>query len=180
MVNYYLDIETTGLNPDEEQITTIQYQKLDFSTKHPVGDLVILKAWDSSEKNILEKFQQIFGDETWNFVAFGYNLIFEHKFLYQRSIACGLKNPIDLFSRPYVDLHPVGILLNGGAFKGSGLDKISGKNGDGMLCLEAYRNKDFNIVENYIKQEAEAYIKLLVWLTANMPRVLNEYRVDCL
>jgi len=175
MVNAYLDIETTSLSPKDGEIVTIQYQRLDFETREPIGDLIILKAWESSEKDILEKFQKVFGTEQWSFVAHGYNLHFENKFLYQRSLVCGLENPIKLFDRPTIDLHPIGILMVGG-FKGSGLDKITGKEEDGLYCLNCYDSKEYNKVEVYIKQEAKEFIKLLVWLTANMPKVLDEFR----
>ncbi len=176
MSNFYLDIETQGLDPEIDKIITIQYQKLDFNTKEPVGNLIILKSWESSEKDILERFQKIFGTG-WDFVAYGYNLHFENKFLYQRSIICGLAEPIKLFNQPTVDLHPIGILMNGG-FKGSGLDKITNKKGNGMACLVHYNVGNYNKVIRYIEQEAIAFTRFLTWLTKNMPRVLNEWRVD--
>ncbi|KKK91948.1 hypothetical protein LCGC14_2707790, partial [marine sediment metagenome] len=37
MVNYYLDIETTGLDPKTNKIITIQYQRLDSQTGEAVG-----------------------------------------------------------------------------------------------------------------------------------------------
>jgi len=36
MTNFYLDIETTGLNPRKDKIITIQYQELDRSTGEPI------------------------------------------------------------------------------------------------------------------------------------------------
>ena len=180
MANFYLDIETTGLDPKQSKIVTIQYQKLDFDTKEARGPLVILKAWESSERDILEKFRKVFGEDTWGFVAYGYNLKFEHDFLFERSKICGFKYPIDLMSRPTVDLHPIGILMNNGNFKGSGLDKISGKIGSGKNCLEYYNNKEYEKIEAYIKQEAESYIKLLAWLRSRMPQLSVEFIEDCL
>jgi hypothetical protein len=66
--------------------------------------------------------------------------------------------------------------MNGGKFKGSGLDKISGKNGNGLDCLQAYEQKEYDKVEAYIKQEAAAFIELYSWLKLNMPRVLLEFK----
>jgi len=175
IANFYLDCETTSLSPTNGEIITIQYQKLDFDTKEAVGPLVILKAWESSEKEILEKFKQVFGVGAWDFVAHGYNLKFEDVFLRERCIANGVP-PIQLFSRPTVDLHPIGIMMNGGAFKGSGLDKISGKNGDGALVIEAIEEKNYPVIEAYIRQEGDAYVDLLVYLTANMYKVLNDFQ----
>jgi len=135
---------------------------------------------ETSEKKILEKFQSILGEDQWAFVAHGYCLGFEDKFLRERSITCGLEKPIKLFDRPTVDLHSVGILMNGGQFKGSGLDKITGKNGDGLVCLAFYNSKQYDKVTNYIKQEAEEYLKFYVWLRKKMPQLMTEFRVDCL
>ena len=69
MTEYYLDIETTGLDPNSDQIITIQYQKLE-----PLGKLKVLKSWESSESQIIEEFLEIFvkeGKETWNFIPVG-------------------------------------------------------------------------------------------------------------
>lgn len=180
MANYYLDIETTGLNPDHDEIITIQWQKLDFETGEPFGDLTILKAWETSEKDILERFAAEFGNGEWNFVAHGYNLKFENNFLFTRSAILGFEEPIKLFNRPVIDLHPVGILLNGGKFKGSGLNNISTKETNGATCLEFYRNKEYGKIESYIKQEAKAFLQLYVWLRKKMPKVLTEFRASLL
>ena len=40
---YYLDIETTGLDPLQSKIITIQYMELERNTAKPVGPLNILK-----------------------------------------------------------------------------------------------------------------------------------------
>ena len=56
MTSYYLDIETTGFDPKFDKIITIQYQQLDIASGKPIGNLIILKEWESSEKEILKKF----------------------------------------------------------------------------------------------------------------------------
>ena len=53
VAEYYLDIETTGLDPKKDQIITIQYQRLGMLTGRSEGDLNILRSWESSEKEIL-------------------------------------------------------------------------------------------------------------------------------
>ncbi len=59
MAQHYLDIETTGLDPEIDQIITIQYQELDRNTGEAVGELTILKAWESSEKEYCRDLSQI-------------------------------------------------------------------------------------------------------------------------
>ncbi len=58
MAEYYLDIETNpkGPNPDVEndEILTIQFQRLGTTSDRKQGDLIILKSWESSEENILK------------------------------------------------------------------------------------------------------------------------------
>ena len=55
-MNCYLDIETTGLDPLQSKIITIQYMELERNTARPVGPLKILKEWESDEKTILKRF----------------------------------------------------------------------------------------------------------------------------
>ena len=66
--------------------------------------------------------------------------------------------------------------MNKGAFKGSGLDKMSGKEGDGKLVIEAIEEKDYPKIEAYIIQETKAYIELLVYLTENMYKTLEDFQ----
>ena len=58
---YYFDIETTGIDPNHDKIITIQYQKLDFQSGEPAGEITILKEWEeqASEKNLIEKLNEI-------------------------------------------------------------------------------------------------------------------------
>ena len=126
MPTYYLDIETTGLDPKESKIITIQYQQLDMNTGEPIGELIILKEWESSEREMLKKFlldSRILDEYPFSFVAIGFNLNFEHNFLKQRTIIHKLPE-IDILSKPFIDLRAISILMNKGQFKGSGLDNI--------------------------------------------------------
>ena len=45
MPHNYFDIETTGLNPEVDQIITIQYQKIALENGNPEEELTILKSW---------------------------------------------------------------------------------------------------------------------------------------
>jgi DNA polymerase III alpha subunit (gram-positive type) len=177
MGNFYLDIETTGLKPDVDEIVTIQYQELDRNSGAAIGPLVILKAWESSEKEIIEKFLKDtpFLDEyTFSFIPVGYNLGFEHNFLRKRAEVHGLPE-IDILNKPFIDLHGVGILMNRGEFKGSGLDKLTGKDRDGMLVPVWYKVKNYDKIVEYIEMETKEFLKFNVWLYQKMPEVLKEW-----
>ena len=60
-MNYYLDIETTGLDPLQNKIITIQYMELERNTAKPMRPLKILKEWESDEKNNTQKIHFGFG-----------------------------------------------------------------------------------------------------------------------
>lgn len=180
MANYYLDIETTGLDPEKSEIITIQFQELDWETGEAKGNLIILKAWDSSEKEIIKEFTKlsnILNDLKWNFVPHGYNLKFEHDFLMKRSEFHGLPK-ISIFDCPFVDLFHIGIMMNNGQFKGSGLDKITGKEGRGIDVLEWYAYNDYASIERYIIKEAQEYIKFYSWLKKKMPVLLIQFKEE--
>ena len=72
-MKYYLDIETTGLDPLHSKIITIQYMELERNTGKPVGPLKILKEWESDEKTILKRFIEDFvpGNQ-WAFIPIGF------------------------------------------------------------------------------------------------------------
>ena len=126
-MNYYLDIETTGLDPLQSKIITIQYMELERNTGKPVGPLKILKEWESDEKTILKRFIDDFvpGNQ-WAFIPIGFNLQFEHSFFWQRCISNGLQ-PVDIFNGPFLDLKTVAVLMNKGEFKGASLHKMTNK-----------------------------------------------------
>ena len=105
MGTYYLDIETSGLDEFNSKILTIQWAELERNTGKLIGDVNILKEWESDEKKILEEFGQktdIFSDNPFNFVVVGYNLKFEHKFLLERSLQHDLF-PIRILDQPFID-----------------------------------------------------------------------------
>ena len=80
MAEYYFDIETYSPkekpDPETDKIITIQFQRIDLRTGEPRGELIILKEWESSEKEIVTQFfNQFFRDglSVWNFVPVGFN-----------------------------------------------------------------------------------------------------------
>lgn len=180
MGNFYFDIETTGLNSKIDQIITIQYQELHRNTGEAIGNLIILKAWESSEKNILEKFindSRIADPYPFTFIPSGYNLRFEHDFLKDRTKHHGL-DELDILHKPFIDLHPLGILMNKGEFKGSGLDKLTDKPMDGSRIPKWYEQKEYDKIVKYIEDETKAFIKFNAWLYKEMPEFLERYKKE--
>ena len=178
MGNYYFDIETTGLDPKKDKIITIQYQELDRNSGKAIGDLTILKEWESSEKAIVEKFikdSKISGNYDFDFIPTGYNLGFEHNFFKERTPLLSI-NPLDILSKPFIDLRSIGVLMNKGEFKGSGLDKITGKETDGKLIPEWYRNKEYSRIVRYVENEAKSFIEFNAWLYKEMPGLLYKFK----
>ena len=177
MPTFYFDIETTGLMPDRDKIVTIQYQELDRKTAEPIGELVILKEWESSEQEILTDFigsTRITDKYPFAFVPVGYNLYFEHKFLRERLAAYGLPL-VHILDKPHLDLHAVGVLMNGGEFAGSGLDKITKKPFSGKGIPIWYKEKEYWRIVDYIKAETEAFLEWAQWLYREMPKLREEW-----
>ena len=180
MANFYLDIETTGLDPKRDKVITIQYQELNRNTGEAIGELKILKEWESSERDLLEKFlkdSKILDPYAFTFVPVGFNLGFEHNFLKERTAIHSL-NPVDILNKPFVDLRPIGIIMNKGNFKGSGLDKITGKPSDGSQVPSWYEKKEYGRITDYVKTEACEFIKLNVWLHKELPLFLERFRKE--
>jgi len=79
-------METTGLDPSKDKIITIQFQELNGFTGEPIGDLKILKEWESTEKEILTEFLPNLKKEyKFDFIMIGNNLIFDFMFLTYRA-----------------------------------------------------------------------------------------------
>ena len=173
-MNYYLDIETTGLDPLHSKIITIQYMELDEDTAKPRGPLKILKEWESDEKTILKRFIEDFRPEyKWAFVPIGYGLSFEHKFFWQRCISNGLK-PIGILTRPFLDLMTVGVLLNSGSFKGAALDDLTSKSQDGSVIPDYYKEKKYAEIERYVEDERDGFCGLATKLFVKLPKLRDE------
>ena len=159
MPHYYLDIETTGLNPEIDQILTIQYQKISVTTGKAIGPLIILSSWEYSEEDIIKEIAIILLDEyPWNFVPVGNNLTFEFKF-FANKFRKYLGKEIDVeyfITRPHIDLKSVMILANSGKFKGCHL--VLGKKGNGSDVPIWCDNGEYQKIIEYIKDEANCFL----------------------
>ena len=175
-MNYYLDIETTGLDELHDKIITIQYMELDRNSGNPVGPLKILKEWKSDEKTILKRFIEEFRPkDRWAFIPVGYGLGFEHKFFWQRCISNGL-TPISILGRPFLDLMTVAVLMNGGRFKGAALDDMTSKPRDGSVIPGWYREKKYAEIERYIKEETDGFAEFCSRIYEELPNLLEKFK----
>ena len=182
-MNCYLDIETTGTDPMQHKIITIQYQELARYTANPVGQLKILKEWESDEKTILSKFisnSGVTSSYQWDFIPFGFNLGFEHKFFLQKCKANGLE-PVSILGeignqRPHIDLQLLAYLKNQYEFKGASLDFLTNKPRDGRHIPNLYAEEKYLEIESYIKKEADEFIRICQWLSKEMPQFLQSFK----
>ena len=185
MADYYFDIET---NPHKErpdfkgdEILTIQYQEIDCRTGNEKDELVILKSWESSEEDILQKFHKVFNtDNPWAFIPVGFNLSFDYFSLLYRWRALGIdenpKLPKFIFSdRPNIDLKPIIVLCNCGMFKGASLGNFIGKKDSGLKVSEWCKAGDYDSAIGYVKDEAERFLKFYRCLAEKMPGVWREF-----
>ena len=176
IMNYYLDIETTGLDPLHSKIITIQYMELERNTAKPISPLKILKEWESDEKTILKRFIEDFVPENqWAFIPIGFNLQFEHSFFWQRCISNGLQ-PVDIFNGPFLDLKTVAVLMNKGEFKGASLHKMTNKPHGGGNIPQLYGEKKYAEIESYIKNETDEFSNFCSRLYVEMPQLLENIK----
>lgn len=85
-MRHFFDIETTGLNPFDNQILTIQWKSDE--------DFRIWKVWESDEKRILEEFLDFLDTVSGNHSIFGYNCLkFDVPFIVERLRHHGLFTP---------------------------------------------------------------------------------------
>ena len=181
MGTYYLDIETTGLDEVQNKIITIQYAELERGTGNLLGKLTILKEWELGEKEMLRRFIEespITNHYSFDFIPVGYNLGFEHKFLLEKSSKYDDLFPITVLARPSIDLRSIGVLMNKGEFRGSGLDKLTGKPHSGTSVVHWYYVKKYDEIENYIKNETDAFVKWYKWLHQELPQLRNKWEKE--
>lgn len=169
---HYFDIETLGFNPKEDRIISVQIQPI-FDNGEPRGALEIYKSFGSggnqngipetlyTEDDIVSMmWNKLMCGSVWDFIPVGFNLKFDFKFLNTKFKEAGREfDTIDLFDRPYIDLHPLAVLINKGSFKNSGLDHVSEKMEDGKNIPEWYRKREYDKIEAYVKQETESFLK---------------------
>jgi hypothetical protein len=181
MPAYYFAMEGyhTGEKPDPavDKLITIQYQKIDLTTGEPLGELTILKEWESSEQAIITTFyNQFFKPEmpVTHFIPVGMSLDYEYEQIITKCKKYNLPAITShqlYFQRPRFDLRPIVVLLNDGRFAGARLDLFSSKKYDGSHMKKWYETRDFKKIEHFIREETEAVLKLLQYLSKYKTRL---------
>ncbi len=181
MPAYYFAMEGyhTGEKPDPavDKLITIQYQKIDLTTGEPLGELTILREWESSEQAIITTFYNEFfktGIPVTHFIPVGMSLDYEYEMIIAKCRQYNLPALTShqlYFQRPRFDLRSIVVLLNDGRFAGARLDLFSSKKYDGSHMRKWYENKDFKKIEHFIREETEAVLKLLQYLSKYKTRL---------
>lgn len=174
MAEYYFDTETTGLCPQRDKIITIQWQRVNGFTGEPIGELQILKEWESSEKEILKEFlPNLMCENPFDFIIVGKNLLFDFAFLSNKLEKYGL-GKMDLYycyDRATLDIKPILIMINKGDFRA--YDKVLDK--DGALdkvskrIPQLYKEKKYQEIIRYIEEETKLFLKAYQIFKREMP-----------
>jgi len=172
LVEHYFDVETTGLDPKHDKVITIQIQRLEGRTVEPIGEMEILKEWESSEKEIIKKVMPFLTCENpFDFIIIGKNLMFDFMFLSERAERYGLKG-IDLaclHDRAFLDLKHILVLINDGRFRGYDSLLKKGKHAN-VDIPKLYKQKEKrNEIIEYVKEEAKTFIEVYRKLKKEMP-----------
>lgn len=176
LTEYYFDVETTGIDFEKDKIITIQWQELGFSGE-PVGELNILKSWESSEKDILQKFfPNLICSPPWNFIFIGKNMGFDFSMLSQRlkHYDIGKFDLCCLQERFTLDIKPLLILLNSGRF--SGYHKLLPKTNptENKDIPDLYNSGKFDEIIQYIVDEAKDFTDVFQHLKKEIPRLKEQ------
>jgi len=171
---HYFDIETTGRNLHKDEIITIQFQRLNGFTGEPIGELEILKRWETSEKEILKTFLPNLSGRPFDFIAVGDNLMFEFCFLSKRMKQhnLGELGTSYLYDTPFVNLKPVLVLINEG-FRG--YTSIIPKTNpiENKEIPQLFQEGEYPQIIQYINDEAEDFIRAYQTLKREMPKLKN-------
>jgi len=178
LAEYYFDIETTGIDFDSDEVITIQWQRLNGFTGDPIGDLNILKRWDSSEKEIIKSFTPNLRCKPFDFIFVGKNLLFDFCLLNERMKKHGL-GEFDircLHERCSLDLKHVLVLINKGNFKG--YEKILPKTNPltNDQIPRFFREGKFPEIEQYIKDETEDFIRAYQIFKRELPTLVKHFQ----
>ena len=163
---YYFDIETTGDDPQQDRIVTVQYQPL-ADDLTALGPFQIITEWEWGEKQVIQMaLDKGVLEPTWDFVPVGNRLRFDLTFLVERATKWKLiewdlaKLKYYWFTKPYVDLASILVLMNRGSLAGSSLHNFSDKE-SGARVPKMYRSGHYSDIIDYVTRERNAAVDLL-------------------
>ena len=163
---FYFDQETTGDDPQQDRIVTVQFRQLDDELR-PVGTLQIMAEWEWGEKQVIQMIlDKGVLQPNWDFVPVGNRLRFDLTFLIERATKWGLIKwdaatlKYYWFTKPLLDLQPVLLLMNRGQFAGSSLHAFSDKQ-PGIKVPALYHKGAYGDIIAYVTQEQDAALELL-------------------
>lgn len=163
---YYFDLETTGDDPQQDRIVTIQYQPL-ADDLTPAGSFQVIAEWEWGEKQVTQMaLEKGILEPTWDFIPVGNRLRFDLTFLLERATKWKLiewdmaKTKYYWFTKPYLDLASILVMLNRGAFTGSSLHIFADKE-SGAGVPKMYREARFAEIIEYVTRERNAAVDLL-------------------
>jgi hypothetical protein len=181
MPAYYLSIEGTKTgersDPATDKLVCLQYQKIDPATGEPLDVLVILREWESSEKDVVTTFYNQFfkpGLPLTDFIPVGLNLDYCYEMLLALFRKYGLAPPTShelYYQRLRFDLKPIIVLLNNGSFAGASLDAFSLKKGEDRHMEKWYGKQDYGRIEHYVREEAGRFLKVFQYLSKYKTRL---------
>ncbi len=163
---FYFDQETTGDDPQQDRIVTVQLHQLDDDLE-PVGPFQIMAEWEWGEKEIIQMIlQKGVLQPNWDFVPVGNRLRFDLTFLVERATKWNLIQwdmatlKYYFFTKPILDLQPVLVLMNRGKFTGSSLHSFADKE-SGARVPALYRKGSYADIIAYVTREHDAALDLL-------------------
>lgn len=167
-------METTGLDPYQEQVLTIQTHRIG-PDGNGIGTTTVHKAWLDGEEAIVRRFleETEFFRSPWNFVPVGFNLGFELKWLFVKAKQFGIlpqHSRFEALDKPRIDLKDIAVMMNGGRLKGAKLENFSPKMGSGDIVVKAIQAQDYATIEHYVMQETDAFLTLYKELLQEMPQ----------
>jgi hypothetical protein len=163
---FYFDQETTGDDPQQDRIITVQMHQLDENLE-PVGPFQIMAEWEWGEKQIIGMtLGKGILQPNWDFVPVGNRLRFDLAFLVERATKWNLIQwdlatlKYFFFTKPFLDLQPVLVLMNRGQFSGSSLHSFAEKE-PGARVPALYRKGSYADIIAYVTREHDAALELL-------------------
>lgn len=163
---FYYDEETTGDDPQQDRIISVQFRQLDDHLD-PVGTLQVLAEWEWGEKQIIQMaLDKGILQPNWDFVPVGNRLRFDLTFLIERATKWGLLTwdmatlKYFWYTKPILDLQSILILMNRGQFTGSSLHTFADKT-PGSRIPALYHKGAFGDIIAYVTEEHIAALELL-------------------